>query len=515
MKLLKIGTMAALACFITSSVYAKDTEVEKVKRQLKNNMMEIYNTLPGSVDTFSDAFAKGELYGRLRLNTFKWNWRNETSPLATNGSNKALGLGGSLIYKSAPLYGVSATAGMYYSDSPFEGLRDPRDDISYIKAGKDTVSRYHVRKSGNYSMAVLAQAYVQYDMSKTTFKGGRQIFESVLTRSNDSKMIPNTFEGYSVEMNEIPKTRLRAAYFYAQKLRDHTTFHDVITFGDGTTKTDTNNPSWNNNDDGAVHKGLSFANFEDAGEATDHALIVADVRNRSIRALQLDLTYTAVPDVISSLMGEVNYKIALPGDVSLTPGVRYMYQMDDGGGAIGGASLSGLLASWKTGESKRGYSNPKSLDSSLWMARLVLRKGALKVKVGYSAVADEGDIVAPWRGFPTGGYTRAMSQYNWRANTKTTAAEVYYDFDKAKLLSGLSLLVRYAMQDFDKQKQEAGVQADSNVIHIDIREQIKAVPGLDAKVRIGLVSADERDVELGRADVDSYNEYRFEVNYLF
>lgn len=515
MKLLKMSTMAAFACLLMNSAYAQESDLTKPKRQLKNNMTEVYNTLPDSVKNFTDALVKGELYGRLRMNSFKWNWKNETSPLATNGSNKALGLGGSLIYKTAPLYGVSGTVGLYYSDSPFEGLRDPRDDISYIKAGKDTISRYQVNKSGNYSMAVLAQAYLQYDISKTTFKGGRQIFESVLTRSNDTKMIPNTFEGYSVETKEIPKTRLRAAYFYAQKLRDHTTFHDVITFGDGSIKTDTNNPNWNNNDDGAVHKGLSYANFEAAGEATNHALIVADLRNRSIKDIQLDMTYTAVPDVVSSLIGEVNYKIAFGRGFSLTPGVRYMYQMDDGGGEIGGAALSGLLASWKTGESKLGYADPKSLDSSLWMARLVLRKGALKVQAGYSAVADEADIVAPWRGFPTGGYTRAMGQYNWRANTKTSAAEVYYDFDKAKLLSGLSILLRYAMQDFDKAKQEAGVQADSNIIHIDIREQLRAVPGLDAKIRIGLVSADERDVAAGKADVDSYNEYRFEINYLF
>lgn len=515
MKLLKISAIATLACLLSSSAYAEKTEVAKPKRQLKNNMMEVYNTLPVSVDNFTDAFAKGELYGRLRMNTFRWDWENEISPLATNGNNKALGLGGSLIYKTAPLYGVSGTVGMYYSDSPFEGMRDPRDDISYIKAGKDTISRYQVRKNGNYSMAVLAQAYLQYDISKTTFKGGRQIFQSVLTKSNDTKMIPNTFEGYSVDTKEIPKTRLRAAYFYAQKLRDHTTFHDVITFGDGTVKTDTNNPNWNNNDDAGVHKGLTYANFEAAGEDTNHVLIVTDARNKSIEGLQLDMTYTAVPNVISSLIGEVNYKIALPGDFSLAPGVRYMYQMDDGGGEIGGATLSGELDSWESGESKLGYVDPKSLDSSLWMARLVLKKGALKVQAGYSAVADEGDIVAPWRGFPTGGYTRAMAQYNWRANTKTTAAEVYFDFDKAKLVSGLGVLVRYAMQDFDKEKQEAGVQADSNILHIDIREQIKAVPGLDAKIRIGLVSADERDIEAGKADIDSYNEYRFELNYLF
>lgn len=495
MKLVKMSVAAAAICALSVGLFADEA---KPKRELKNNMMEVYNTLPGSADNITDAFANGVFYGRLRMNSFKWDWKNDDF----NNDNKAFGLGGSMIYKTAPLAGVSATAGLYYSNSPFSGLRVDNADVGDVKAGKDTFSRYNVKTTGDWSMATLAQAYLQYDISKTSFKIGRQIFESFLTKSNDTKMIPNTFSGLTVVMKEIPKTTIRAAYFNAQKLRDHTTFHDVITFKDAS------GDSWNNNDDSAVHKGLSHANFTAAGEKTDHALIVADVRNKSIDNLQIDVTYGAVPDVVSSITGELNYKIGLPGGFSLTPGVRYMYQMDNGGGEIGGATLKGTLAG-VTGEAL-GYKDASSLDSSLAMARLVLKQGALKVQVAYSAVGDEADIVAPWRGFPTGGYTRAMAQYNWYANTKTTAAEVFYDFGKAKLVPGFSAMARYAMQNFDESKQAAGVQADSNILHIDLRQKIMA--GLDAKLRVGLVSADDR---VAGGDKDSYNEYRFELNYLF
>ncbi|MBD3797937.1 MAG: hypothetical protein IE887_09445, partial [Campylobacterales bacterium] len=140
-----------------------------------------------------------------------------------------------------------------------------------------------------------------------------------------------------------------------------------------------------------------------------------------------------------------------------------------------------------------------------------LAKGPLKAQIAYSAVEDAADIVAPWRGFPTGGYTRAMAQYNWRANTKTTAAEVKYDFGKAKILPGFTAMARYAMQDFDEAKQgTGGVQADSNILHMDFIEQF--TPELQAKIRVGLVSADER---VNGTEKDSYNEYRFELNYLF
>lgn len=493
MKITKISAVAALSCLLAVNLSADDS---KPKRQLKNNMMVVTNQTPAAVDNISDAFTEGMFYGRLRTNTFKWDWKD------VDKDNKAFGIGGSMIYKTAPLSGVSATAGLYYSNSPVPSLRQDIADIGDTKAGKDTFSRYNVKTTGDWQMAVLAESYLQYDLSKTTFKVGRQIFESFLTKSNDTKMIPNTFYGYVVETKEIPQTRVRAAYFTEQKLRDHTTFHDVLTFKDSSGE------SWNNNDDSAIHKGLTYANITAAGQSVNNDLIVVDARNKSVPNLQLDLTYGSVPDMISNLTVEANYKINLGGKLSLTPGVRYMKQMDQGAGEIGGATLKGTLAG-QTG-SALGYSEADSLDSSLSMARLVLTDGIFKAQLGYSAVADEGDIVAPWRGFPTGGYTRAMAQYNWYSNTKTTAAEFHYNFGKAGILPGFSAMARYAMQDFDAAKQAAGVQADSNILHMDIRQNI--TQDLYAKVRIGLVSADEREAG---GDADSYNEYRFEINYLF
>jgi len=497
MKLVKISIAAAVACLVTTSVSADDS-----KRTLKNNMMVVTKQTPKSVDSLAEAFSEGMFYGRLRMNAFKWDWKNDDTATTGTKDNQAVGVGGSLIYKSAPYKGVSGTAGLYYTSNPFSTLNMDSADIGYLKAGKDTTSRNQVIGGGKWDYAVLAEASLQYQYSKTRVIAGRQIFESFLTKSNDTKMIPNTFEGFVLETKDIPTTRVRGAYFRAQKLRDHTSFHDVITFKDKTGN------SWNNNDDSAVHKGLSYANFQAAGKDVNHALIVVDARNKSIKNLQIDVTYGAVPDVISSLTGEVNYKIPLGNGYTLTPGVRYMKQMDDGGGAIGGATLKGTLAG-VTGSSL-GYKDAGSLDSSLWMARLVLKKGPLKAKIGYSAVADEADIVAPWRGFPTGGYTRAMAQYNWYANTKTWNIEANYDFDKAGLIPGFSAMARYAMQDFDEDKQAAGVQADSNILHMDLRQNI--TPDLYAKVRVGLVSADSR---VSGVEKDSYNEYRFELNYLF
>ena len=101
-----------------------------------------------------------------------------------------------------------------------------------------------------------------------------------------------------------------------------------------------------------------------------------------------------------------------------------------------------------------------------------------------------------------------MAQYNWDANTETTMLQVDYDFGKAGLVKDFKVSGRYAMQDFDDTKP--GVQADSDILHIDIIKGL--AEGLEGKIRIGLVDSDPGNS--GKSDV-GYNEYRVELNYFF
>jgi len=116
--------------------------------------------------------------------------------------------------------------------------------------------------------------------------------------------------------------------------------------------------------------------------------------------------------------------------------------------------------------------------------------------------------VAPWRGFPTGGFTRAMAQYNWFANTQTYMARAVYKFNSTWKAS-----LRYAIQDFDDNKDF--VQADSTIWHLDTWTNI--TKRLQVRGRIGIVTADDDILKSdGNAKLDtSYNEYRVEFNYLF
>ena len=496
MGILRLSIAAALLCAFAVTLAAAD----EPKRTLKNNMTEVYSVLPETVTALSDVFAKGEVYGRIRMNYFEWVY--DDAPIH---DPTGFALGGSLIYKTAPFHGVSGTAGLYTAQN--FGLLD-RDDALLGRSGKDTFSRYNKMEEGDWGMTVLAQAYLQYHFHKTDIKIGRQIFESFLTKSNDTKMIPNTFEGYTFISNDMPATTIKLAYLTKQKLRDHTEFHDVITYNDGKGRTYS---KWNNNDDSAVHKGLSHENLTAAGENTDNDLIVAGVTNKSMKHLKLDLWYTGVPDLFYSVMAEPNYEIPLPNGWSLTPGLRYMQQFDDGAGAVGGAALNGSLAG-VTGSAK-GYEDADSVDGKLYAARLVLKKGAGSLLAGYSKISDDADFIAPWRGFPTAGYTRSMAQYNWEANTQSWMAQAYYDFGKAGVIKGFRAGIDYVYMDYDDKKEQLGghFKTDRDNIHADMWYRLPFFPDLEAKVRIGLVDADDTTIGVD----PSYNEFRFELNYLF
>ena len=68
MKLVKLSAVAMAALTLGTTVQADEA---KPKRQLKNNMMVVTNTTPGSVDNLSDMFKEGVFYGRLRMNSFR------------------------------------------------------------------------------------------------------------------------------------------------------------------------------------------------------------------------------------------------------------------------------------------------------------------------------------------------------------------------------------------------------------------------------------------------------------
>ncbi len=507
MKLVNLSIAAAATCFLATSAHA----LKSGDRDVKGNMVVEYTKVPGSVNSFIEMFTEGELYGRLRSHYFFWDWENQKN--ASTSDNRMLGLGGSMIYKTGFYKGLGATVGFYGTTQLLGENKDAFNaTANYGKAGKDT---YHTRVDGTEGgIGNFAEAYLEYKNGKTNVKVGRQGIDSIMIATNDTKMIPNTFEAAMIENKDMPDTTVRAGYIMSQKLRDHQTFHSLIASSVGNATPGSSIDKTAYNDDSGTHKGLSALNIRTKGSGDiDPEMILLTASNKSIPNLKLDAEYVGLNGFFNTAIAEANYQIKLNDAWTLTPGVRYLRQMDDGAGVIGGASLNGKV----TTASPKGYTNATSVDGSIIMARLVAASGPLQLHVGYSKVSDDADIIAPWRGFPTGGYTRSMAQIDWIANTKSWMLKADYDFDKAGLVPGMKVAMDYAVMNFDDNKMLlSGTDfSDRNIFHVDVWQSFKALPNTEFRFRFATVNADPSTKTNLTVDQESYNEYRVEMNYLF
>ncbi len=486
---------------------ALEANTDSVKQTIQPNYMVNYEELPSAVEHISDIFSEGMFYGRLRTNWFFFDYRKES---LTKEDHNILGIGGSLMYKTAPYAGLSATVGVNYT-SAGSGIDNQSSDPAFLRAGKDVISRYNSVNGKGSSFAVLSQSYLQYEHKRFKARAGREIFNSFFTKSNDSKMIPNTFEGVTLESKDIEETRLRAAYLTRQKLRDHDNFHSVIMYDDRIdTTSGVVNAKWDENDDSAIHKGLSYTNFDKVGQEKNPGLFIVDGYTRALLDKNLKLSASALylKDLFSTAMVELNYSIDLGNGYSLTPGFRYVEQFDHGAGEIGGASLNGLAASDANGgtaDVRSRYKNADSVDTYMLGARLILDKDAASFSFGYTGIADQADFITPWRGFVTGGYTRAMARYNWLANTESFRLRGTYDFDQANIVSGLQTYLSFTREDYDEVKYTG---LDSNVYYFGLIQELEKVPNLSLRFRTEYV-------ERLAASSDDHAEVRMELNYLF
>lgn len=489
--ILRITLAAAASCLLLPGAWAQSVQP---KQALKTNYQIVYNETPGSVDTFASMFSEGMFYGRLRWNNFYYDWEADNS---SQNSHYIAGVGGSVVYKSATFSDIDVTGGLYFSRAFFDASSDP---VNRLKPGKDVLSRFDYSNTGSKSMGVPAQAYLRYSgIPNTGVKIGRQLVETFFTKSNDTKMIPNTFDALVVDTKAIPETSVRLGYLAAQKLRDHTQSHSVLTYGDSAS-TASLQPGWSENDDTAMHKGLTYTSLALAGVDTDAPLIVGDLHNASLPGLKLDASFYAVPDLVSEVMVEGNYKIRT-GDITITPGVRYIKQFDNGAGKIGGAAYNGSLAG-ASGPSG-GYDDADSLDSQMIAARLVGTYQNYKLNIGYTQVMDEADLITPWRGFPTAGYTRSMARYNWMANTKSYRIELIRNGNAKGVYKELFTQMSVLHTDADESKG----YYDEDYYYAGFVQNVPGFADLQWRLRLGYTDTE-------KTDADSLDG-RFEINYLF
>lgn len=404
-----------------------------------------------AADDLTSAFKEGKFEGRLRTQYFLTDW-DMINGTDKDNNGRGLAVGGSLQYKTAPFYGLSAGAGLYTTQNPF-GITDVNDGANMTTSSKfnsTTSNDLFLRdaKNTNYSSgsnpdqlvlygqgyAVLAQSYLQYDIAYSTVKGGRFLMTNPWITPNDTKMIPITIEGIQLITKDIPNTQIQFDHAIAIKERGMSYFGNMADTGDTPDAIKTHYTTTY-----GVASMSNPATFGTAGDAPN--VTIAGITNKSLEGLELQTWAMHWPNLIDQGLLEANYVIKIL-DTTLTLGGRYVQQRDTGAGKI-------ILGNTNTTLNYGDTDN--RVDTYLWALRGIIQYGSAKLLLAASHTDDGADMIAPWRGFLTQGYTRTMTVTDWNANTHAYKIQLDYDFNR--LIPGLSGFISYASYDRDPTKQ--------------------------------------------------------------
>ncbi|MDP3466380.1 MAG: OprD family outer membrane porin [Sulfuricurvum sp.] len=468
-----------------------------------------------AADDLGSAFKDGKFEGRVRTQYFVTDWDMHDG---TNKDATATGfaVGGSLLYKTAPLDGLSVGAGLYTTQNP-GGWTDVEDGVNMtnpIKFNATTSNDLFLREGDGATplsgtnpttlvpygkgYAVLAQAYFQYDIEKSKIKAGRFLMTNPWITPNDTKMIPIAIEGLDLVSNDLPNTTIQLDYADKIKERGMTHFGNMADTGDTP-------------DAIKAYYTTTYSTSGTHGEAPD--VVIAGVTNKSIDALEIQGWAMHWPDLLDQGLIEANYAIEA-GDAIITLGARFIKQNDKGAGAI-------IKPQTNSGDTDQ------SINSYLWAVRAVTKYGPAKLLLSASHTDDGADMIAPWRGFLTQGYTRSMTQTDWNADTDAYKAQFDYDFNQ--IVSGLSAFISYSVYDrnpikkpYQSMTNRAFQNGDTTQWNMDIAYKCSgSLKGLEFLARFMDQNNDIDNIKTtGAIDplatFDSSNrEMRLEANYRF
>lgn len=149
-------------------------------------------------DSLSEAFANAKVKGEIKAQYF------DVKPLADGKSDSILVFGGNLNVITDSFYGFKG------------GVTFQTSHVSDIS----TEGTNNFANTMDASGSVMSESYLSYTMSNTTAKIGRQYIKTPLIAGSGSRMIKQSFEGFTLTNTDLPQTKLMA--IYAGKYQDRT-----------------------------------------------------------------------------------------------------------------------------------------------------------------------------------------------------------------------------------------------------------------------------------------------------
>jgi len=368
-------------------------------------------------NSIEDAFKKGKFSGYIRLHHI-----TSGDPVAKNGS----AIGGKLKYETASIGGFSAGAAFYAAHDT--GLTKAEDGPAQGLLG-DNLEGYDT----------LGEAYINYKISKTNIRVGRQEFKTPMTE-NAVTIIPNLFEGAVVSVGEIPNLALGISHitrmqYGTRSATDKLLIGDVaygLTAGAGeglATATGLYGATTTNGKNRFMQ--IGEAALGSSADGTN-GLTVLNATYTGVKGLKLSFWDYYAWDIMNTIYIDGEYKTKL-GGVGVKLDAQYLNQKDVGDYARTTA-IRGRISHYNESTDKFVSQNlwaqiidaNGNIDASMYGARAAFTYSGLTLMGAFNKNKD-GHIINPFGGDPA--YTSMIFGRNgYRADTDSYKIGCKYEF---------------------------------------------------------------------------------------
>ncbi len=242
---------------------------EEKEKEMKKRLSVIGMALVVGVSSFAgfasadddatsliEMFSKGKTNGSLKSYYFSQTFEGDTS------DSQIWVNGGLLSYTTGKFHGVNLGGTFQVS------IVSSIDDDSHVTAG-----------SMDADGAVLSEAYLQYALYNTSFKGWRQFYNSPLIAGSGSRLIKEAFEMYFLRNNDIKDTELTAGWVdkYATRT-DKSNYSDNFFVDYDTNGTGKPGDFYNVGDDGMWFLYLNNSSLKNLAVQAQYANVVHEVQ---------------------------------------------------------------------------------------------------------------------------------------------------------------------------------------------------------------------------------------------
>ena len=351
----------------------------------------------------------------------------------------------------------------------------------------------------NDSFSILGEAFVTYELGKTTFIGGRQKITTPGIAADDFRMLPSFVEQYSLTNTDLPGTTLAIAHSirFAQSPFGGA-YNAAASAGNAQISASGGYSAWDSR-----NQTKEFVNMGTyaVGKSTNGITSVSAIYT-GVEGLKVQLWDFYAHDIMNTIYADASYKIKM-GSVTPFVATQFIKQNDVGGSYLKNTAIStnGKLDSMLVGL-KAGFS----------VENFTLLGAYTQTTANSdSDLANEGSatksIISMWGGYPsfTGGMT---NRHSTLAGTKASKFAAIYNF-KAY---GPDLKAVLYYLNTDMHKNNGYTTADASESGFDFIYNTSFVENLQLRLR-GNFANDFVTNTAG--ETVGWNEYRFIANYNF